>query len=344
MKKIGIITLNGYFNFGNRLQNYALSKVFRKKGYKVDTIWSGEEINLKSRLRMVFVRFLPYNQKWKRERKFYKFTKKNMHKVNFNTRIIKKYDIFVAGSDQVWNYESVKNNINYLIPFAINQKIISYAASMGNSDLPEEYIPIYKKYLSRYDYITVREEKAKELLKSKVGLKNIDVVIDPTLLLSASEWEKIEVKPVNMISKKYILCYFLGDMDKKKNDVIKKYAKENDLDIIDILDKNSNFYCSGPEEFIYFIHNASLICTDSFHSCVFSFVFNRPFVVFKRNGEKNKMYSRIDNFIKSFHFANREFDGKMLNKDNLNHDYTEAYKILNKERKKANDFMKKVLK
>ena len=343
MKKIGIITLNGYFNFGNRLQNYALTKILEEKGNIVNTIWSGEEANLKSRIKMFFILFFPYNQRWKRERIFYKFSKNNMNKVYLNAKRIKKYDIFVAGSDQVWNYESVKNNINYLIPFSKNQRLISYAASMGNSNFPEQYVKLYNKYLKRYDYISVREETAKNILENKVKLKNIEVVLDPTLLLDANHWEKIEEEPKKMMKDKYIFCYFLGDIEENIKEAINEYAQKKNLRIINILDKNCALYNSGPQHFLYLIHNASLICTDSFHSSVFSFLYDKPFIVFKRTGEQNKMYSRINDFIKKFRLNDREFSGYYIDETNIKHDYSEAYKILEKEREKSIKFLKKSL-
>lgn len=344
MKKVGIVTLNGYYNFGNRLQNFALTRVLENRGFEVETIWSGDEISFKSKLREVVIRFLPLKKSWRRQRKFYKFSKNYMKKRPLTQECIKDFDVFVAGSDQVWNYESVKNNINYLIAFAPKTKKISYAASLGNSDLPKEYVSIYKKYLDDFEYISVREEKAKQLLLNEVKLsKNIEVVIDPTLLIDRDEWENIEQIPARFQEREYILCYFLGDMDKNIKKSISQYAKEKNYSIIDVLNPQDSCYCIGPQEFVYLIHHATLVCTDSFHSCVFSYIFHIPFLTFKRQGIWSNMYSRIDNFLTTFHLEDREYK----NQESFHHcidNFSTDYSILTDLREQANHFLDEALK
>lgn len=346
IKKVGIVTLNGYYNFGNKLQNYALTKYIERKGYEVDTIWSGEEISLKSKIRYFIIKYVPYNKKWKRERKFYLFSKKHISKIDYKKKIINNYNIFIAGSDQVWNYESVKSNVNYLIPFSANQKLISYAASLGNSFIPEEYVSLYKDMLNRFDFISVRELSGKVILENTIGLKNksIEVLIDPTMLINAAEWNQIEKKPSIFQNKKYILLYFLGYLDEKSANIIFNYARKNELEVIDLLNIKDPFYVSGPEEFIYLVHHASLVCTDSFHSSVFSFIYDIPFIVFKRKGVNDKMYSRLDNLIATFKLDNREYNGYSITLDNINANYSQGKKILKNEIDKAKIFIDNALK
>ena len=142
---------------------------------------------------------------------------------------------------------------------------------------------------------------------------------------------------------KYILNYFLGEVSKERREEIDKIAKENGCEVINILDKNSPFYQTGPSEFLYLEKNAFAICTDSFHSCVFAILFNKPFIVFNRETATEKMNSRIDTLINKFELKNRKFENK-ITEENLKHDYTKAYEILEKERKKSFDFLKKELK
>ena len=113
-------------------------------------------------------------------------------------------------------------------------------------------------------------------------------------------------------------------------------------EIINILDKNSIFYETGPSEFLYLEQNAFLICTDSFHSSVFSILFNRPFIVFNREDINKSMNSRIDTLINTFKLTNRNYEGK-ISLDNLSHDYSEAFKILDIKRKEAIDYLKNSL-
>ena len=120
-------------------------------------------------------------------------------------------------------------------------------------------------------------------------------------------------------------------------------ARENNCEIINILDKNSPFYQTGPSEFLYLEKNAFLICTDSFHSSVFAILYNRPFIVFEREQKGlESMNSRIETLINKFNLKNRKFTGK-ITEENLQHDYTAAYEILEKERQKSNEFLKKAL-
>ena len=105
----------------------------------------------------------------------------------------------------------------------------------------------------------------------------------------------------------------------------------------------SEAYTYGPAEFLYLEEKAELICTDSFHSSVFAFMFNKPFIIFERKSGKVNMSSRIDTLLSTFHLINRRYNGISITKENLEHDYTEAYKILEKERKKSEDFLKKAL-
>ena len=340
MKSIAIITLTGYFNFGNRLQNYALTKVLEKLNLDVYTVWNK---NNEKKLKETIKTKLFFIKKYNRFRVFYNFSKKNMKEISLKDVQKNKIDKIIVGSDQVWNpkYYEEDNNLLY-IPLS-GQTVISYAASMGAKELPEKYHEIYKKVLSQYDAISVREDAAKNEIEKITGRNDIRVLIDPTLLLTEEEWKKIEKKPKKFDNnKKYILNYFLGDISKEEKKSIEAFVKENNCEIINILDENDKFYQSGPEEFLYLINHSYLVCTDSFHSCVFSFIFNKPFVVFKRKGCSDYMYSRIETLLQKFNLRNREFSGQ-IDKKVIDVDYNEAYNILKEEQEKSNEFLKKAL-
>ena len=109
------------------------------------------------------------------------------------------------------------------------------------------------------------------------------------------------------------------------------------------MDRDSEFYATGPSEFLYLEKHAFLVCTDSFHSSVFSILYNRPFVVFDREGNEKNMSSRIDTLLSTFHLINRRYNGISITKENLEHDYTEADKILEAEKVKSENFLKRAL-
>lgn len=337
MKKIGILTLNGNVNYGNRLQNYALKKVLENLSFKVETIWFAD---FKFRLKSFLKKLIFYKAKFRRQRKFSKFTDKFLDvKFYKNSQISDKYDYFVVGSDQVWNYNFSSYNKKMFLDFSPKEKNISYAASIGVDKISEEYREEFQQGLCNFKSISVREDKAKELVEELTNRHDIEVLVDPTMLLSAEEWEGLARKPKCLKNDKFILNYFLGELSQERKNEIEKIALENDCQVINILDTNSKFYECGPREFLYLEKNAFLVCTDSFHSSVFAFLFNRPFVVFDREDKEEKMGSRIDTLINKFKLQNRKYNGE-ITIDNIKHDYSNAYKILEDEKIKSFEFLK----
>ena len=199
--------------------------------------------------------------------------------------------------------------------------------------------------MSEFKNVSLREETGKKIYYDITGKEDAIVCLDPTMLLKQQEWDKVSNRPKqldNLKSSKYILNYFLGELSKERKDEINRIAKENNCEIINILDKNNPFYETGPSEFLYLEKNAFLICTDSFHSSVFAILYNTPFVVFDREDKVASMNSRIECLLSKFKLTDRYYKGKIT--DNLlKCDYTEAYKILEEERKKSDIFLRKAL-
>ena len=119
-------------------------------------------------------------------------------------------------------------------------------------------------------------------------------------------------------------------------------AKENNYKIINLLDNNDDYYISGPQEFLFLERHAELICTDSYHSCVFAIIFHRPFVVFDRDQNITSMSSRIENLLEIFELKNRKFNKDFLD-DVFVADYINADTILEKERKKMYRYISECL-
>lgn len=352
MKKIGIITLCSNNNFGNKLQNYALKKLLESnKDFIVETIWvenSFKSNKLKSLLKMYKNKYSDYFVEYDRNKYFIKFTKKYLsvsNKLIFNddlNKIKHIYDYYVVGSDQVWNYNFIGNFDIYFMLSVEREKCISYAASVGVDSIPDKLKQCYIDGFNHIDKLSVRENRGKEIIEELTRRKDIEVLVDPTMLLKDEDWDKISKKPKQLKADKYILSYFLGDLSQERKKEIDKIAKENNCEVINILDKNSPFYQTGPSEFLWLEKHAFLICTDSFHSSVFAILYNRPFVVFNREDKTVSMNSRIETLLCKFKLKNREFTG-YITEENLNHDYTEAYEILEKERIRSKEFLKKAL-
>lgn len=342
MKKVAILTLNGNYNCGNKLQNYALLHTIKKMGLKVYTIWkySGDYLfPIKSWLKAI----VPL-KRLKRFCSFQKFTNKylNVKYYKLSDEIKDNFDYFIVGSDQVWNYTFKSFSSDYFLPFSSREKNISYAASIGVDEVIDVYQHLFREGLNNFKAISVRENSAQQIVKELTEREDVQVVLDPTMLLDKEEWRKIAKKPKLLHNTKYILTYFLGNLSSERKKEIERVAKENDCEIINLLNKNDQFYNCGPREFLFLEQNAFLICTDSFHSSVFAILFDRSFLVFDREDEKANMSSRLDTLLSKFKLEDRKYNGKITEED-LKHDYTEVYKILEEERKKSLDFLKNAL-
>jgi hypothetical protein len=355
MKKIGIVTIIDTNNYGNRLQNYALQNVCEEKLNVTTYTLKNHPFSNTRRgfLLRVLKNKLKQNKKnvrnRNREERFLEFDKtyiKYLEKELNCYSNLNYFDFVIAGSDQIWNPTFNRMRDFDLLRSVKKDKRISFSASFGVSNIPKKYNKKLRNELKKFKAISVREEAGKKIINNLSIDKNIEVLVDPTMLLSANEWDKISKKPKQLQflkKKKYILNYFLGNLSEKRKKEIEDIAKENECEIIDILDKNSPFYETGPSEFVYLEKNAFLICTDSFHSSVFAIIYNRPFVVFNREDKNVPMNSRIETLLSKFKLKNREYNGNRITKENLSHDYTETYKILEEERKKSIMFLKKAL-
>lgn len=345
MKKVCIITLYGNSNFGNKLQNYALQEYIKKLGdFEVETIREHntdvvtvlkrcvknileKEIDERTKCFLDFNKYINYSKKI--------YSRQNPRKLD-------NYDYYIVGSDQVWNPEFSGLSKLDLLSFTDSPNKISYAASFGVSSVDSKYKDTICNNISKFKMISVREDAAADILLDSNVLNDIDVVIDPTMLLSASEWEKVMKKPKNFKSKKYILNYFLGKLSDEKMSEINRIASENDCEVINILDPESPFYNCGPSEFLYLEKNAFLICTDSFHSSVFAILFNRPFIIFSRDDKIGSMNSRIETLLNTFKIEDRKFEGIIYPK-NLNHNYDLAYSILSEKIEFSKKFLMEAL-
>lgn len=355
MKKIAILTINDGGNFGNRLQNYAVSKFLSQKNFKVETILNTtgmynveNESSFKNKIKKNIkkISILKKHQRFNNFSKFDKNIEYSDIKIDLEhipKELSDKYDFFVTGSDQVWNPIFGRLSSIDLLEFVEPKKRIAFSASFGISSLEKKYEKRVKKELIKFNAISVRENAGKQIVTSLTERDDVEVLVDPTMLLSAEEWDKVMKKPRQLNNEKFILNYFLGELSEERKKAINKIATENKCKVINILDKKDPFYTCGPSEFLYLEKNAFLICTDSFHSSVFAVIYNRPFVIFDRE-EKGivSMNSRIETLISKLKLVNREYNNECISKENINHDYTLAYNLLEKEKRKANEFFDKV--
>ena len=323
MEKIGIITVYGENNYGNKLQNYACIKIYEKFGYDTKTIkvvQSRMILSNKEKMKYIVKKYLKHIPKYDylkyqfiRENKFKMFSKKYLNvEGDYNTATVetdflRKYKYLSIGSDQVWNDTDFnKNDINYFLLNDIDgSKIITLSPSFGKTSVLNENKNIFKKNLKKFKALSCREQEGAELVEEISGRK-CKVTIDPTMALEKKQWEEIERKPSWSISSNFAFSYFLGGIHKYEND-IRKYCKEHNLELVDILDKKNIAYTASPEEFLYLINNSKIVYTDSFHACVFSIIFGVDFVVLHRSNQESEMSSRISTLFSTFGINSVEY-------------------------------------
>lgn len=369
MRKVAILTLNGYYNYGNRLQNYALQEVIKSLGFDVETVINDtkkqrqvtnnkiqriKEMNINevySKLYTKTENFL-YKNKLNQQRtqifkdfsaSFIKETDYSISEDNIPNNFSDRYDFFVTGSDQVWNPKYRKGSPVEFLTFAPFEKRIAYAPSFGISEIPSEYVEDYRLWLSEMAHLSVREEAGAEIIKELTD-RDAKVVVDPTMILTKNEWLSISKIPSHKPMKQYLLTYFLGKIPKDRMRLLKDIAKKNDLDIVNLAQvKDRVPYLSGPSEFIDYINSASIFCTDSFHGAAFSILLNTPFMVFNREGKSPSMNSRIDTLLKTFKLESRIAEEIKTNEQLFDVDFSHTISILEEKRMEALNYLKKAL-
>lgn len=360
--KVAIVTLCTHNNYGNRLQNYALQKFLANYVERVDTIWYENNNflpekplwNWKILIKCILNRNnmrnnikYSYGKDCVREYNIKKFSDRYInirYDYKIKSYLNNEYDYFIVGSDQVWNPQYKQYYNEKFLKFADKEKRISYAASFGVKEIDDNKIRnIFKNNLKEMKYISVREVAGAELVKSLIERK-VDVVVDPTLLVTKEEWKDIEICPEWYEGKKYILTYFLG----KPSSIIINLAKRKNWEIFNLMDKNNfNLYTSRVEEFIYLIEHAELVATDSFHACVFSILMNTPFLVVNRQQKGvADMTSRIDTLLELFGYKDRYIingECKLSDEKILYMDFSKVKAIQEREKKRSKDFLEKAL-
>ena len=388
--KIGILTVHRAPNYGAVLQCYALQQFLISMGHECKVIdllrpyhegfiptpgfepYGIKQVhrNLKGEIRK-FVGYYLHRYKANNKKFVLAYSEELAHKeqlfLEFDKRIeyTEQYksigdlyanpplfDIYVTGSDQLWNPTQPYCLEPFFLTFVKNGRKISYATSIGVSTIPYELEEKYVSWLNDYDYISVREQEAVDLL-SDVN-KPVEKVVDPTFLLSKQTWEELVDISLDTFQGEYVFCFtlsYLADLHL----FLKKYAKSKnkryvyivhafqdapytnkDNDVIGLIDV-------APEQWLGLIHNASEVFTDSFHGTVFSLIFGKEFHSYIP--PNNKRGGRIENLLKLFGLSERIiYNLKEFCAQSSSIDYDDVNCILGKERAKAIDYLYKATK
>lgn len=351
--KIGILTFTEGYNYGNKLQNYALL-TYLNDNFPCEAKTINNHITQGSLLQksILYLKWFVPSKKhfayWKRlinfnkfNKAFLKFTKSKLYN---NSKSFSEIDCFVCGSDQIWN-PNYYNSIDLLTGNLLYPKrSISYAASFGINNLPENKKNSFKNALKNLDAISVREIQGVEICND-LGFNECSVNIDPTFLISEEEWIKVLKKPSKELPKKYIATYFLGNIDKENEIIINDYCSKINAKRIDLNSVNSlEWFDIDPFEFLYVIKNAEFVFTDSFHASVFSIIFNKKFLTANRNSNSNnKMNSRIDTLFNMFKCTDHFMNKANSNLDNLTLDRQKVKDIIEYEISRTNNYFIKEL-
>lgn len=347
-KKIAVFTLQGLVNYGNRLQNYAVEYLLEQEGCIPQSIVVTNHPFVKPlvlSLRRTISRFWGTKAEKKEARRqslFSRFNKNiniKYYHINYLSRLNRTCDAIVVGSDQVWNPQFDSNQI-FLLPFA--DKRICLSPSFGVDEISKEKSEFYRRELKEFPFLSVRENSGKDLIYNLTG-RTAQVLIDPTMAVEQSVWETLERKPLGFHYDNYILSYTLGEFSKKRQDTIDHVLKEYPYKHVAIFDDlKENHYIAGPGEFLWLIHHAQFIVTDSFHAAVFSILFEKKFLTFKREGTPEAMYDRIRTLLAKFGLE--MCDAEKLEPDKISvPDYSHCRKQLKLEREKYMEYLRKVL-
>lgn len=335
MKKIGILTFHNVPNYGAALQAFALNRIINQLNYDCkiinyfsdDLLHQYKLINFRNRgIKNFLKNTILIKKNYYRNKKFILFQKKYyrqtepIKRIKKLTDVIHDFDYIITGSDQVWNKDITKESSDiYFLNFFATEKPqkISYAASFGTDKI--KYKDDLKLLLKDFKSISVREESANRILH-EVDINNVEVVIDPTMLLTRDEWNSI-FKPIEL-KEPYILVYML-QKDDFMIDFVNKFTSNINLKVIHFgainryKVKTENKYCSGPDEFINLIRNAKYVITNSFHGVVFSIIFKKELFVIPHRTRN----TRIENLLSKL-----KLEDRMI----LNNDYN-IVKLLQKK-------------
>ena len=370
-------------NYGCILQAYALQTKLKELGHESEIIDLREKLNRRSVLHKflsIFVRLFKRNilgnKRINHPMKQWDYTDeiKNIIFINtlnfINKHIIcsehivptrelnintEKYDGFIIGSDQVWRPVCNYHQPILFLDFVKDEKVkrIAYAASfgVGKNEYSEDLIKICKPLAHKFDAISIREDSGVRLCKELFDVDAIQV-IDPTMFSDADHYIKLSKERSDYFNDGDCFAYILDKNDEKQR-IINEVCHKHNFKPFNVMPK-SKFADVGPkhiddcvmppvEQWLDGFNKAKFVVTDSFHGCVFSIIFKKPFIAI---GNASRGMARFESLLRMFHLEKRLIQTENdLTEELLNSeiDYDVVHGILKKEREKAEKFLKNVL-
>ena len=378
MKRVGIVTYYGE-NYGGMLQAYALQRYVKNLGYECkiisnDFIYANNaHIDKKKTMLNKLKVFVKNPFKYLKRRQIMRshLSERTLKRAYFREFLDKnieidytgyssyeqyvenppEYDVYLSGSDQIWNPNLYSKSGYYFCDFAPEgAKRISFASSIGVSTITGEQVAFMKRYLNKMDVISTRETDGSKIVSEITG-KDIRTVIDPTLLLNGEQWLEIASKP--LVDRPYIFCYLFGERDYISK-VKEQVRKLTGLELVcipyvarEMGGDDTKIFEAGPAEFVSLIKNAELVLTDSFHATAFSINLKTPFLSLCRfaKSDTKSMNSRLNTILGLVGLEDRLIDeNDNITKEMLfDIDFERAHLRLNERRKEDIEFLKNAI-
>lgn len=358
MMKTVTLTFHGSHNYGSMLQSYALQQTMMR------IFGENEILNFRSRRQKRMMSVISFRLRlgpvlkdlthllfWRdlseKHKLFESFLKHNLktsvkevEEVESND--LTGFNLICCGSDQIWNPGPEDFDLAYLLPFKLDAKKISYAASMGpGRAVWPEPISKFPELLKDFFAISVREEGTRKWVSQLCGRDDIKVHCDPVFLIDKTNWLRL-VDSTPIINGKYIFLYTLF-ANKLIIDCAKALSKKFGMPVVisnytnhhDLFSPFKKYLRSGPKEFLNMLYNAEMVVTSSFHGTAFSILLNKPFVTID-----GIIDNRISNLLSLTGLSARSVSSVAEIKDiDWALDFTEANHAIEKERDKSFDYL-----
>lgn len=322
--KIGIITFHNALNAGAVLQAYALQTVLTQLGHHIEFIdyapikrYTLKDFIAKSPKNILHKWHNIYNRiKYSRHRRFNKVLQlgdKTYLSYDNLRNSPPNYDLYIAGSDQIWNFSTYISPIYTLDFVPFNKKKIAYAASMGQCNLDKSLYNIFKDKILKFDAISLREKNGVNFIQELVGnKKKIYQTLDPTLLINANQYNDI-IDKCKMSNKPFISTYILSNIDEDDSAIISQIKKTLKLEVINLRNpdtgiklKQAQNIIVTPYQWLNYIKNSNFVICSSFHAVVFSLIFHKPFIALVPPTNKTKGGNmRINSLLENIGLQNR---------------------------------------
>ena len=329
---VGIMTFHNSYNCGSMLESYAIQEILKKGGLdaKIINFSSKGQIELYSSWKkansikniLKNILLIPAHKRILNNNLMYEsFKNKYFNLTSFTSNPCSisdlGFDTIIAGSDQIWNITIKDYDKAYFLPWVKSARKVAYAPSFGAKNIMKysDNLDEFKNYLLDFDALSIREKNGQKWIFDLIG-KKVQIVLDPTLLLSSEDYEKLVAQDIN-ISGDYIFFYSPG-FDSKVCKFVKKVSKKYNIPVITW--STSPYYIKlvgrfgfklapyeNPSAYLYLIKNAKLIFTTSYHGTIFSTIFKKTFFTIK-NGEMFSDDDRVKTLLEQLSMEERLID------------------------------------